>query len=215
MKRYLASTDWIDWKHPLVSTKAHELGQGTRSDEIIAKRCFEFVRDQIRHSWDARLNPVTCRASDVLRFGTGFCFAKSHLLAALLRANGIPSGLCYQRLAVDAAGPPYALHGLNAVHLRQHGWYRIDARGNKPGISTEFCPPREQLAYAPVDPLERDFPGIWPEPLPIIVQVLTSQSTVGGVFDNLPDIEVIPRRSLIDSEAEEQTVAGGLWQRGS
>jgi len=39
---------------------------------------------------------VTCSASEVLREGTGICFAKSHLLAALLRAVGIPAGLCYQ-----------------------------------------------------------------------------------------------------------------------
>lgn len=60
----------------------------------------DFVRDQIRHSADYRPNPVTCKASEVLRHGTGYCYAKSHLLAALLRANGVPAGLCYQRLSV-------------------------------------------------------------------------------------------------------------------
>jgi len=38
------------------------------------------------------MNPVTCKASDVLIYGTGYCYAKSHLLAALLRANAIPAG---------------------------------------------------------------------------------------------------------------------------
>jgi transglutaminase-like putative cysteine protease len=215
MKRYLVSSEHIDWKHGPVSAKAHELAQGAHSDETIAKRSFEFVRDRIHHSWDARMNPVTCRASDVLRFGTGFCFAKSHLLAALLRANGIPAGLCYQRLAVDGAGPPYCLHGLNAVHLRQYGWYRIDARGNKPGIATDFCPPREQLAFTPLDPLERDFPEIWPDPLPVVVQVLTTNVTVGHVFDNLPDVEVMARHSLVDDAAPSEVATGGLWPRGS
>ncbi|MBI2949982.1 MAG: hypothetical protein HYY23_20300 [Verrucomicrobia bacterium] len=41
----------------------------------------------------------------------GFCYAKSHLLAALLRARGIPAALCYQRLAFDAAGSAFCLHG--------------------------------------------------------------------------------------------------------
>jgi len=98
MNEYLDSSRFIDWKQPLLRAKAAELAAGCVSDEAIAKRCFEFVRDGIKHSWDYRLNPVTCKASDVLIHGTGYCYAKSHLLAALLRANQIPAGLCYQRL---------------------------------------------------------------------------------------------------------------------
>jgi len=128
MKHYLDRSEYIDWNHPWVLAKAAELAEGGLSDDAIAKRCFEFVRDSIKHSWDYRMNPVTCKASDVLTHGTGYCYAKSHLLAALLRANAIPAGLCYQRLTVETDGPPYCLHGLNAVYLKQHGWYRIDAR---------------------------------------------------------------------------------------
>lgn len=49
------------------------------------------------------METVTWRASDVLRRGTGLCFAKAHLLAALLRAVGVPCGLCYQVLRCDAS----------------------------------------------------------------------------------------------------------------
>lgn len=190
MEQYLDSSEYIDWKQPLVTAKAAELAEGCLSDEAITKRCFEFVRDSIKHSWDYRMNPVTCRASDVLIHGTGYCYAKSHLLAALLRANAIPAGLCYQRLMVATDGLPYCLHGLNAVYLKQHGWYRIDARGNKPGVVAEFCPPTEKLAFSIVDALERDFPEIWAEPLPLVVKALTWNKTVEQVFENLPDIEV-------------------------
>ena len=193
MEAYLDSSEYIDWKHPLVIAKAAELAEGYLTDELIAKRCFEFVRDAIKHSWDYRQNPVTCKASDVLIHGTGYCYAKSHLLAALLRANAIPAGLCYQRLTVASDGPPYCLHGLNAVHLKQYGWYRLDARGNKPGVAAEFCPPVEILAFPIVDALERDFSEIWAEPLPQVVKTLTEHKTVAQVFENLPDIEVITR----------------------
>ena len=71
---------------------------------------------------------MTCSASQVLLHGTGFCYAKGHLLAALLRANAIPVGSCYQRLRIDGTGPPFCLHGFNSVHLPAIGWYRIDAR---------------------------------------------------------------------------------------
>ncbi|MGZ4970346.1 MAG: transglutaminase-like domain-containing protein, partial [Methylobacter sp.] len=189
--QYLDSSEYIDWNHPLVLAKAAELAEGCDSDEAVAKRCFEFVRDSIKHSWDYRMNPVTCRASEVLIHGTGYCYAKSHLLAALLRANAVPAGLCYQRLTVESNGPPYCLHGLNAVYLEQYGWYRIDARGNKPGVVAEFCPPTENLAFSIVDGLERDFPEIWAEPLPLVVRVLTVNKTVEQVFENLPDVEIM------------------------
>ncbi len=192
MKSYLESSDYIDWRHPAVSAKAAELATGGGSAEDIARRCFEFVRDRIRHSWDHRLNPVTCRASEVLQHGTGYCYAKSHLLAALLRANGIPAGLYYQRLSIGSGGPPYSLHGLNAVWLDGHGWYRIDARGNKPGVTAEFCPPVERLAYPLLDPYERDLPGIRAEPLPVVVAALTRHDSVERVYENLPDIEALP-----------------------
>ena len=191
MEHYLDSSEYIDWKHTLVVAKAAELAEGCDSDEAVAKRCFEFVRDSIKHSWDYRMNPVTCKASDVLIHGTGYCYAKSHLLAALLRANAIPAGLCYQRLTIENVGPPYCLHGLNAVYLEQHGWYRIDARGNKPGVAAEFCPPTEKLAFPIVDVLERDFPEIWTEPLPVVVNALIQNKTVEQVFENLPDVDVI------------------------
>lgn len=189
--RYLAKSKYIDFGDREVAEKAAVLASGAITKEELVRRCFEFVRDQIKHSWDFKLNPVTCRASDVLRHGTGYCYAKSHLLAALLRANGIPTGFCYQRLSVNSDGPPYSLHGLNAVFLQRYGWYRIDARGNKPGVAAEFCPPREVLAFSIQEKAERDLPEIWAEPLPVVINVLENYKDVALVFDNLPDIPLL------------------------
>jgi hypothetical protein len=166
------------------------LAEGLFSDEDIARKCFIFVRDEIKHSLDFKLNPVTCKASDVLKYGTGYCYAKSHLLAALLRANEIPSGLCYQRLTIKDV-PPFCLHGLNAVYLKKYGWYRIDARGNKQGITAEFCPPLEKLAFPIVTFGEGDLPEIWAEPLSIIIESLTKGKNYQDVADNLPDVELV------------------------
>ena len=188
---YLQPGEFIDFDHTAVARKAKELSDGCRADEEVAKRCFTFVRDEIKHSWDFKLNPVTCRASDVLIHGTGYCYAKSHLLAALLRANRIPAGLCYQRLSLDGNGPPSTLHGLNAVFLKQHGWYRIDARGNKPGVEAAFCPPIERLAFPIANQEEADLPEIWAEPLAAVVKALIENSTVEQVYQNLPDIEIL------------------------
>ena len=163
MKFFLRSTDVIDWQHPDVRSLAESLSAGVDDPIEVARRCFEWVRDEIKHSRDYRLSPVTCSASEVLRVGSGYCYAKSHLLAALLRANQIPAGLCYQRLSRDENGAPYCLHGLNAVYLPGIGWYRVDPRGNREGINAQFCPPKEQLAYPIVHPGEADLPEIWPD----------------------------------------------------
>ncbi len=196
MQPYLASSEFIDWRHPEVSAKAAELADGCHDKLQIARHCFEFVRDEIRHSMDFQANPVTCRASDVLHHRTGYCYAKSHLLAALLRANGIPTGLCYQRLAVGEHGPPYCLHGLNAAYFEGHGWYRFDARGNKAGVQAEFTPPTERLAFPIAGDGEADLPEIWPEPLPAVVETLLRFQTYQDVLENLPDIELLtPARS--------------------
>ena len=163
---FLASTEIIDWQSPVVSHLAEALADGSRDPQSIAQKCFEWVRDEIKHSSDYRLNPVTCSASEVLKAGTGYCYAKSHLLAALLRANGIQTGLCYQRLSVDGTGPPYCLHGLNAVELPGIGWYRLDARGNRADIDAQFTPPQEKLAFATQIDGECDLPEIYIDPLP-------------------------------------------------
>lgn len=190
MERYLSASKYIDFDHPEVSECARELATHAGSESELARACFEFVRDEIRHSSDFKLNPVTCKASDVLRHKTGYCYAKSHLLAALLRANGIPAGLCYQRLSLSGEGAPFCLHGLNAVWLKDDGWYRIDARGNKPGVDAQFVPPREALAFPILAPEERDLPEIWAEPLPLIVDALERYDSYDQVLANLPDVEL-------------------------
>jgi transglutaminase-like putative cysteine protease len=190
-QRFLQTSVTIDWQHPGVMAKAHQLAAGGKDRIEIARRSFEFVRDEIRHSWDYQTNPVTCKASEVLQHATGYCYAKSHLLAALLRANAIPAGLCYQRLSLEGDGAPYCLHGLNAVWLEKYGWYRIDARGNKPGVEAQFCPPHERLAFRLNEGLEADLPEIWPEPLPEVIKALTENATIEAVYENLPDVELI------------------------
>ena len=159
---------------------------------MVAEKYFFFVRDQINYRWDYEFNPVTCKAPDVLKHETGYCYAKSHLLAALLRANGIPAGLCYQRLTIsdDGGGPPFCLHGLNALYLEDHGWYRIDARGNKEGVSVDFCPPVEHLAFPIVTVGEVNLPEIWVKPILPVLEILQGMKTYKEVADNLPDVQL-------------------------
>ena len=187
MDIYLQTSEMIDWQNPAIVELAQSLALNQSGPMAVAQSCFEWVRDEICHSYDYQMNPVTCRASDVLHHRTGYCYAKSHLLAALLRANGIPAGLCYQRLSLDETGAPYCLHGLNAVYLPGIGWYRMDARGNRSGVDAQFTPPIEQLAFKIQFEEEAEFPIIFAEPLNIVVEALERHLLWDELLQNLPD----------------------------
>lgn len=185
---FLAASPIIAAGTPAIRSLAATLADRRHGAEEVAASCFAWVRDHIAHSFDVGHGPVTCAAEDVLRHKTGICFAKCHLLAALLRANRIPAGLCYQRLSIDDQGPPFALHGMVCVHLDHHGWYRCDPRGGMPGQGAAFTPPVEALPYVPKLPGEGDVPGVFAEPLPEVVRALTDNRTIEALKARLPDL---------------------------
>ncbi len=193
---YLKPSSVIDWQNPAIQKLSERLA--SQSTTETAKNCFEWVRDNIKHSGEFKLNPVTVKATDVLTHKTGFCFAKSHLLAALLRANKIPTGFCYQCLSMDGNTSPFCLHGLNAVYLDEFSsWYRVDPRGNNTNINAQFLPPREQLAFPITLPQEVDYLEICAEPLPEIINLLTSSNSYQDVFKHLPNTAMIKPVSSI------------------
>jgi transglutaminase-like putative cysteine protease len=185
---YLRRTDVVDWDHPAVAEQARALSKEQVDAAAIAQACFEWVRDEVAHSRDFERNPVTWRASDVLLHRTGYCYAKSHLLAALLRANGIPAGFCYQRLSVGESGPPFCLHGFNAIELPEFGWYRVDPRGNRTGIDAQFTPPVERLAFALQSSEEVEFANVLADPLECVIDSLKKCATWKEALAQLPDV---------------------------
>ncbi|WP_232851583.1 transglutaminase-like domain-containing protein [Nocardia acididurans] len=120
------------------------------------------------------------RASDVLAQRVGLCYAKSHLLAAILRGNGIPTALCYQRLI---HGDGYVLHGLVAVHL-EGAWHRQDPRGNRADVAAEFSLDEERLAF-PVDPRlgEVDYRELYRTPAGSVVDALSNATDILAIYD--------------------------------
>jgi transglutaminase-like putative cysteine protease len=169
---YLTGDEVIDLSHPSIEGFARTLRAAHADDESFARAAFEYARDGVRHSWDVQDPRVTLSASQTLHEGVGLCFAKAHLLAALLRTEGIPTGLCYQRLTDGASS--FNVHGLVAVHL-QGGWHRQDPRGNKPGVDAQFSLTTEQLAWTAATELgEHDYPQLLVSPHPDVVTALRS-----------------------------------------
>ena len=80
------------------------------------------------------------------------------------------------------------MHGLNAVFLPEHGWYRVDARGNKPGVTAAFTPPFECLAFPTELAGEIDFPEIMQRPLSAVIDAMREHADWRELAGNLPDL---------------------------
>ncbi len=147
---YLKYDSVIDWNNPPIQQKAEEIISDATNEIDKARLIYEWVRDEIPHSNDINTQILTCSATEVLSKGTGMCFSKSHLLAALLRSVKIPSGFCYQVLRND---PPsdntLVLHGLNGIYISEiQKWLIVDVRGNTRELNAQFSTEKPQLAFS-------------------------------------------------------------------
>lgn len=188
---YLSVSKYINWDQAAIQTKAAWFRQQYTDEIFLVKAVYEFVRDEIKHSWDVQDRRVTKSATEVLEQGVGICWAKANLLAALLRACGIPAGICYQRLTLgDTPETGFCIHALNAVYLKSlDRWVRMDARGNKPGVDAQFDLDREQLAF-PVRPQigEVDYGIVYANPAPNLMRVLEeSTDAIYMYLHSLPE----------------------------
>ena len=188
-KKYLEYSDIIDYNSKEISDLSERLFTESENSLDYIKNVFEYVRDRISHSADAGKDVITCSASEVLAAGHGICFAKSHLLAALLRCKGVPCGFCYQKLVLDDETAPVLIyHGMNGVYLEEYKkWIRLDARGNKEGVNAQFSVDGERLAF-PIRPdkgEEDDF-VVYPEPDEEVLRVLRENRTRTELWEDLP-----------------------------
>lgn len=186
---YLKEDDVIDYSNKIITQLADALYQESDSEVEYIKKAYEFVRDNVSHSADINEDILTCSASEVLKVGHGICFAKSHLLAALLRHKSIPTGFCYQKLILDDETAPVLIyHGLNGVYISEYKkWIRLDARGNKEGVNAQFSLDEEHLAF-PIRAEKGEEDGfiIYPNPDKKVLERLKNYKTRTELWDDLP-----------------------------
>lgn len=189
IEEYLKEDDVVDYGNKKVKQLADALYQEARDEVAYIKKAYEYVRDNISHSADIQANTITCSASEVLEAGHGICFAKSHLLAALLRYKSIPTGFCYQKLILDDETAPFLIyHGFNGVYVKEYKkWIRLDARGNKEGVNAQFSLEKEQLAF-PVRPEKGEEDGlvIYPDPDVKVLEKFRIHKTRTELWNDLP-----------------------------
>lgn len=180
IEAYLESSEIIDFTHPDIGAVASDIAHGEPGEINRARRAYEYVRDQIRHSADINAVNVTYIASEVLKQGHGNCCAKAHLLAAILRRLKIPTGFCYQNWYQGNDAKRFlSIHGLNAIFIQGLGkWIRVDARGNKEGIHAEFDFGAEKLARVLNPTLgEADDPVIYAVPKEAVINAFRASRT--------------------------------------
>ena len=186
---YLQCDDIIDLDDAAVTELAEKLYISAENETDYIRKAYEYVRDNISHSADICEDEITISASEVLKAGHGICFAKSHLLAALLRCKGVPAGFCYQKLILDDETAPVLIyHGLNGVYVSEHKkWIRLDARGNKPGVDAQFSLDTEQLAFSiRHEKGEEDGTMIYPTPDTLIIRSMRESKTRTELWNDLP-----------------------------
>ena len=184
MQKFLKSSPVVDFGHPEVEALARDLmSEGSRDG--YALRCFDCVRDNVIHSADTTSDVVSCSASEVAASRVGLCYAKSHLLVALLRAGKVPSGFSYLRVEMESGR--FCLHGLVSIWIDGSGWYRVDPRGGARGAAAKYSPPLEELVYHPQVPGERDIQGVFAEPWSNVISALKNYTSMRELMLNLPD----------------------------
>lgn len=206
MDEYLSVSKYINWNDDSIISKADEFKQNYVDEIALVKAVYEFVRDEIKHSWDAQDKRVTKSATEVLEKGVGICWAKVNLLAASLRACGIPSGICYQRLTLgDVPETGFCIHALNAVYIKSlNRWIRLDARGNKVGVDAQFDLEQERLAFPVREDLgEVDYRIVYANPSDRLMKVLEENTDALYMYLNcLPDSIFEYKRATIEDVDE-------------
>ncbi len=193
LTQYLSETREIDFSHPLIQQKGEELKKNSHNTVDYIEKAFNYVRS-LPHSADIDSRHVSVSASEVMQHNEGICYAKSHLLASLLRYTSIPAGFIYQKLGrVCTTGARLIIHALNAVYISDYNsWVPLDARGEK-----DPCPidlKKGHLVYPPNTVCnECTIPAIYPAPDPASLNALYNTDDVENLLDNLPTELAAPK----------------------
>lgn len=198
LKIFLQENKYIDFSSPIIQIKSDELFRNINSNIDKATIAFEYVRDEIPHSFDVQAKIITAKASDVLKYKTGICHAKANLLAALLRTQGIPTGMCFQHITLaadDSIG--YCVHCFNAIFI-DNKWIKVDARGNTNGKNAQFSLGEPLLAFQNKTQYDEYFwKGIYANPHKDTMTMLEGAATIQDIIDRIPDY-VIDEPDIIE-----------------
>jgi transglutaminase-like putative cysteine protease len=154
LRDLLTSTYFLDFEHPRVAAFARDSAASGRDDVERASLLFRAVRDAVRYDpYEPDVSRGALTASATLERGAAFCVPKAILLAATLRAVGIPSRLGFADVTNHLA-TPRLLEALGTSVFAFHGFVEIHVGGRvlkaTPAFNASLC------AKFGVAPLEFD-----------------------------------------------------------
>jgi hypothetical protein len=188
LDKFLQEDQYIDYNSNIIQNKVKELFTSDMTEIKKTNLAYEFVKDEIPHSFKCNAKIITARASDVLIFKTGICHAKANLLAALLRSQGILTGFCFQHITLvedDTLG--YCVHAYNAIYINNK-WIKLDVSGINQGVNALFSTEAPILAFQ--NHKEYDeyfFDGIFANPHIDTMQMLEKAKSLQDILDNIPE----------------------------
>jgi transglutaminase-like putative cysteine protease len=194
-EEYLKASMVVDLYTDEVIGLSNKICKGLSGDIEIVRAVYYYMQENIPHSFSINAKEVTCKASEVVRYGHGICYAKANLLAAILRLNKIPAGFCYQRFIMDDSDlSRFVLHGFNAVYLGSIGkWIQVDIRNKFEGVDPEFDISKAS-GVVPVrkDMGETDYPYVLIEPYSRTIEALINNKDLKSLENGLPDRIDVP-----------------------
>lgn len=120
---------WYDEDSSAVA-QGYALSDGLTNEEKIARACYRYVVKTLTYDTAKASNVQSGylpNADETLASGKGICFDYSVLLAAMLRAQGIPT-----RVMIGMVSPENLYHAWNSVYLNGE-WVWMDATLNGTG----------------------------------------------------------------------------------
>jgi len=151
-EEYLIPTEFIDSESPSIQAFAQQAVAGATTPREKAVRLYYAVRDGIYYD-PYRIEPSrnSFKASTILRQGHGYCVAKAVVMAAVLRAQGIPCKLHFadvrnhlttERLKKMMQTDTFYYHGYNDIWLDDR-WVKVT-----PTFNLSLC---EKFKVKPLD----------------------------------------------------------------
>ncbi len=151
-EEYLIPTEFIESDSPAIQAFAQQAVADATTPRKKAVRLYYAVRDGIYYD-PYRIEPSrnSFKASNILRQGYGYCVAKAVVMAAVLRAQGIPCKLHFadvrnhlttERLKKMMQTDTFYYHGYNDIWLTDR-WVKVT-----PTFNLSLC---EKFKVKPLD----------------------------------------------------------------
>ena len=151
-EKYLQETFFLDWKDPLVMSFAEKYTDGLHTEKEKAINLYLAVRDLFWYNpYQIHLTKEAIKASSVIKREQAYCVEKANLLAALIRAVGIPSRLGFANVQ-NHFGTSRLEEILETNVMVFHGYTEIFLSGKwlkaTPAFNKELC---EKSGVAPLE----------------------------------------------------------------